>query len=89
MEVVNYSEFRKHLKEYLDKASDDAEVVVVSRSKDKNVVVISLDEYNSWIETLHLLKTEANRERLRESIKSLKAENVIVKNLNDSEAPEK
>lgn len=89
MEVVNYSEFRKHLKEHLDKASDDAEVVVVSRSKDKNVVVISLDEYNSWMETLHLLKTEANRERLRESIKSLKAKNLIVKNLNDLEANEK
>ncbi|MBL0913112.1 MAG: type II toxin-antitoxin system Phd/YefM family antitoxin [Bacteroidia bacterium] len=88
MEVVNYSEFRKNLKEHLDKASDDAEVVVVSRSKDKNVVVISLDEYNSWMETLHLLKTEANRERLRESIKSLKNKNVIVKNLKDLEANE-
>ena len=51
MTVVNYSEFRKNLKENLDKACDNNEVVIVSRTQNKNVVGISLYEYNSWQET--------------------------------------
>ena len=59
MEVVNYTEFRRNLAKNLDMVSDDAETVIVSRSKGKNVVVMGLAEYNSIIETLHLMKSEA------------------------------
>jgi len=69
MVVVNYSEFRKHLKENLDSASDDKEVVIISRANNKNVVLISLDEYNSLQETKYLLSTEANKKRLEAAIK--------------------
>ncbi len=69
MQVVNYSEFRKNLKENLDSACDDKEVIIVSRAHNKNVVVISLDEYNSWQETKYLLSTAANRQRLEDAIK--------------------
>jgi antitoxin YefM len=48
---VNYSEFRKNLKENLDSACDNHEVIIVSRAQNKNVVFISLEEYNSWQET--------------------------------------
>ena len=85
MEVVNYSEFRKHLKENLDKACDNSEIIVVSRSQNKNVVVISLDEYNSWMETQHLLDSEANRKRLFKSIESLEKGKTVSKSLKDIE----
>ncbi|WP_184549052.1 type II toxin-antitoxin system Phd/YefM family antitoxin [Mucilaginibacter sp. FT3.2] len=68
MEVLNYTEFRKNLARNLDKVNDDAEVVIVSRSKGKNVVVIGLDEYNAMTETLHIVKSEANRKRLQDAI---------------------
>ncbi|WDF79234.1 type II toxin-antitoxin system Phd/YefM family antitoxin [Mucilaginibacter sp. AW1-7] len=68
MEVLNYTEFRKNLARNLDKVNDDAEVVIVSRSKGKNVVVIGLDEYNAITETLHIVKSEANRKRLQDAI---------------------
>ena len=71
MEVVNYSEFRNNLTSNLKKVTDDAEIVVVSRGKGKNVVVMSLDEYNAMKETLHLLGSAANRKRLDESITEL------------------
>jgi len=71
MEVLNYTEFRKDLKSSLDKVSNDEEVIIVSRSKNKNVVVISLKEYNSLKETMYLLSTEKNRTRLQESINEL------------------
>ncbi len=69
MEVLNYTEFRKDLKSSLDKVSDDNDVIIVSRSKNKNVVVLSLQEYNSWKETMYLLSSEKNRKRLEKSIK--------------------
>ena len=68
MEVVNYTEFRKSLTKNLNKVNDDAEIVVVSRSKGKNVVVMSLEEYNGIQETLHIIKSAANRKRLDRAI---------------------
>ena len=68
MEVLNYTEFRRNLAKSLDMVNDDAETVIVSRSKGKNVVVMGLAEYNSMMETLHLMSSEANRKRLQDAI---------------------
>ena len=68
MEVLNYTEFRQNLAKSLDKVNDDSDIVIVSRSKGKNVVVMDLNEYNAMIETLHITKSEANRKRLQEAI---------------------
>ena len=68
MEVLNYTEFRQNLAKSLDKVNDDAEIVIVSRSKGKNVVVMDLDEYNAMNETLHIVKSETNRKRLQDAI---------------------
>jgi len=68
MRVVNYTEFRKNLTENLNRVNDNEEIVVVSRSKGKNVVVMSLEEYNSIQETLHLLSSKTNQKRLDEAI---------------------
>ncbi len=78
MEVLNYTEFRKNLAKSLNKVNDDAEIVVVSRSKGKNVVVMSLEEYNSLQETLHLISTPANRKRLEEAMKNAE-EGIFIK----------
>ena len=68
MEVLNYKEFRQNLAKSLDKVNDDAEIIIVSRSKGKNVVVMDLEEYNAMTETLHIIKSETNRKRLQEAI---------------------
>lgn len=68
VKVINYSDFRKNLTENLNIVNDDREIVVVSRTKGKNVVVMDLEEYNSLQETLHLTSTAANRTRLTEAV---------------------
>lgn len=73
MEVLNYSDFRKNLKTVLDKTVDNHETVIIARSQNKDVVLLSLQEYNSWIETMHLLRSEHNRKRLLESIDNIEA----------------
>lgn len=72
MKVVNYSEFRNNLAENLNVVNDDGDIVVVSRSKGKNVVVMSLEEYNSIQETLHLNSSKANRKRLEATLDEMK-----------------
>ncbi len=81
MKVVNYSEFRNNLAENLNIVNDDGDIVVVSRSKGKNVVVMSLEEYNSIQETLHLNSSKANRQRLEKAISNMNAGKYIKKGL--------
>lgn len=46
MVAVNYSTIRNNLKDYCDKASDQHETIIVTRKNEKNIVLMSLDEYN-------------------------------------------
>jgi len=71
MEVLNYTEFRNNLTENLNKVTQDSEVIVVSRGKGKNVVVMSLDEYNAFKETIYLTSTRTNRKRLDDAIEEM------------------
>jgi antitoxin YefM len=68
MDILNYTDFRKNLAKSLDRVNNDADIMIVSRGKGKNVVVMDLNEYNAITETLHLVKSEANRKRLQSAI---------------------
>lgn len=71
MIATNYTEFRKHLKKYLDRVEEDQETLILKRGTGKGTVVISIEEYNSMMETMHLLKSKANAERLYQSIEQM------------------
>jgi antitoxin YefM len=82
MKAVNYSELRQNLKSNLDAVSDNAELLIVHRPKGKSIVVMSLDEYNSTIETQYLLQSKNNRERLENAVENIRTKtNVIKSNL--------
>ena len=72
MRVVNFSEARNNLKFILDQVEDDSDYTVISRRDSKNAIVMSLNTFNSLMETFHLLKTPANAEHLSKSIKQYK-----------------
>ena len=81
MRAANFSEFRTDLKKYLDDIEDNNEILIVKRKSGKGTVVISLDEYNSIMETVHLLKSKSNSDRLYESIRQMKEGNTVTKDL--------
>jgi antitoxin YefM len=81
MIVANFSEFRTKLKTYLDNVEDNNETLIVKRKSGKGTVVISLDEYNSIMETVHLLSSKANADRLYESINQMKKGDSVTKKL--------
>ena len=74
MKVVTYSHARNALKSVLDEAVQDADVTIISRrDAEGDAVVMSLDHYNSMMETIHLLSTPANAEALARAIRQDKA----------------
>ena len=81
MRVVNYTEFRTDLADNLNAVSDNSEIVVVSRTKGKNVVVMSLAEYNSIQETLYISSTKANRKQLDLAIAEMNAGKFVKRKL--------
>src|SRR5690606_16138081 len=72
METVNYTDFRSNLKHWFDKVVNDVSDIVIKRKSGKDLVLISLDEYNSLKETTYLL-TGKNRDVLLNAIKELEA----------------
>lgn len=80
METVNYTNFRSNLKHWFDKVIDDISEVIIKRKGGKDLVLISLDEYNSLKETTYLL-TGKNRDVLLNSIKELESGNTLEKEL--------
>ncbi len=55
MLAANYTTVRNNLKEYCDMASDDNEIVLVTRKEDKNVVIMSLNRLNQMEKELGTL----------------------------------
>ena len=71
MDVLSYSDTRAKLKEVMDRVVEDHQPVVITRQKAEAVVMVSLADWNAMAETVHLLSTPNNADRLREAIREL------------------
>jgi antitoxin YefM len=80
MKVVNYTDLRVNLKKWFDLVVDDLEEVIIKRKDNRDLVLISLDEYNALKETSYLLSGK-NREILMKSLEEAKAGKVVEKSL--------
>ncbi len=83
MDVLTYSDTRANLKDVMDRVVRDKTPVVITRQKAEAVVMVSLSDWNAMEETLHLLSTPANAERLRASIRELNAGGGVERTLSD------
>jgi len=72
MLTTTLSDFRKDVKRYFDNVTDNYETLIINRGKDSGVVIISLDEYNSYNSTQHELSSKVNESRLDSAIEKLK-----------------
>ena len=68
MRIVSYTEARNSLKTVLDGVEADADIAIITRRDGADAVVMSLAQYQSMAETLHLLSSPANAAHLAESI---------------------
>lgn len=72
MRIVTFSEARNALKSVLDNVVNDADCTIITRRNAEDAVVMSMEYYNSLMETVHLLKSPANAAHLAESIVSFR-----------------
>lgn len=73
MAIVSATTLRDRLAEFLDRVGEDREALYVTRQGARSVVIIDEDEYESMMETLHLMRSPANARALDEAIAELEA----------------
>lgn len=73
MLAVNYTNFRENLKDYMDKATDDYETIIITRKNNKNVVMISEESYNNLMENVYVMGNKSNYDWLMESKEQLES----------------
>ena len=83
MLTTTLTDFRKDIKRYLNRVTENFETLIINRGKDRGIVVISLEEYNSLCATQHELSSRANERRLDAAIEKLKSGNSSVRKLAD------
>jgi antitoxin YefM len=70
---VSYTELRANLAKYMDEVCSDHAALHITRQNARTVVMISEEEYEGMLETLHLLRSPTNAARLLRSIESADA----------------
>lgn len=74
---VSYTELRANLATYMDRVCDSRDVLVVTRQNARSVVLVSEEEYEGLMETLHLLRSPTNSARLLSAIDEANAGKVV------------
>jgi antitoxin YefM len=71
---ISFTDLRQHMATYFDRVTEDREPLVITRQRGKgNLVVMSEEEFAGWRETVHLLNSPKNAERLMSSLRQVKA----------------
>jgi len=85
MLAANFTNVRDNLKSYCDKVNDDYETVIITRKNNKNVVMISQEEYNNIMENLFIMSNKKYYDRLVESRKQIEKGAVVKKTTQELE----
>ena len=81
MHVIEFESAQKQLDDILDRVVEDADYMVITRGAKQSAVLMSLDTFNSYMETFHLLRSQANATHLAESIEQYKSGKVHVRDI--------
>jgi len=73
MQAVFYSQARNNLRGLINKVCDDYDEYIITTKDNKAAVLISYDEYSAMKETMYLLSSKANRDRLNEAVDQIEA----------------
>lgn len=73
MDSISYTAARANLARTMDRVCEDHEPVIITRSGESSVVMLSLDDYKSLEETAYLLRSPKNARRLLEAISELES----------------
>jgi len=81
MNATTVNDAKNNLDRLIEQVTADAEPTIICGDKGQKAVLLSLEEFNSWQETLYLLANPANAAHLRQSIAEAKAEKAVEREL--------
>ncbi len=81
MNAITVNEARNNLDRLIEQVTADAEPTIICGDQGQKAVLLSLDEFNSWQETLYLLSNPVNANHLRQSIAEAKAGKTVEREL--------
>ena len=68
MDAITANQAKENINRLIEKVISDAEPTIICNDKGEKAVLLSLEEFNSWNETLYLLSNPVNARHLRKSI---------------------
>lgn len=77
MKTINFNDFSSNPEKYLDRVENNNEVLFLKRATGKGSVILSVEEYNSTMETLHLFKSRKTTDRILESLTQIESGDVV------------
>lgn len=78
---VSYTDLRKNLATYMDRANDDRDAILVTRQGKEPVIMMAASEFEGWVETVHLLSNPRNAAELLASIADADAGKLVERDL--------
>ena len=81
MNATTVNEAKRDLDDLIEQVNADAEPTIICGDQGQKAVLLSLEEFNSWQETLYLLSNPANAEHLRKSIAESQADKTTEREL--------
>ncbi|GAB1442441.1 type II toxin-antitoxin system prevent-host-death family antitoxin [Ignavibacteriales bacterium] len=79
MITTKFTDFSTNPEKYFNRVENDNEILFLKRETGKGTVLISSDEYNSIMETLHLLRSRKTTDRILESLAQIESGDVVTK----------
>lgn len=77
MDAITYTQARKNFTETMNRVCEDHVPLIITRQNQAPVVMLSLEDYNGIEETLYLLRSPRNAQRLRESIQEAERQEFV------------
>jgi antitoxin YefM len=81
MQAVFYSQARNNLRNLIDKVCDDYDEYIITTKDAKSAVLISHDEYSAMKETMYLLSSKNNRDRLHNAVEEIENSEIMKKKI--------
>ncbi|MFM6153842.1 MAG: type II toxin-antitoxin system Phd/YefM family antitoxin, partial [Sphaerospermopsis kisseleviana] len=81
MDAITTQQASQDLDNLVDRVIADVEPTTICNNKGNKAILISLEEFSSWQETLYLLSNPVNAKHLLSSIQSAKAGDIIERDL--------
>jgi antitoxin YefM len=71
MDAISEEELSANLENILDKVNEDHEPIFITRPEGKTAVLIGLEDFQAYKETLHLMESSKNEKRLNDAIEEI------------------